>query len=93
MGVTSLSRSPAYYGWLDKLYDLMEWTRSEDGDPAKTSWLCGDPATRDRLGLARKAAAELGADFDVMLAQARELSGAHCDCEIIFNCDDRPEGG
>ena len=88
MSTTTMSRSPAYYDWLDKLYDLMDWQRDENGE---TTWHCGDPATQDRLGLARQAADALGADFNVMLAQARELSGAHCDCEIIFNCDDRPE--
>lgn len=93
MSETTLSRSPAYYDWLDKLYDLMEWTVSEDGDPAKTKWKCGDPETQDRFGLARKAASLLGADFDLLMAQARELSHVCCDCEIIFNADDRPEGG
>jgi hypothetical protein len=88
---TALRYTDAYYDWVDKLYDLMEWTESPDGDVAKTTWKCGDPATQDRLALARRAASLLSADFDMLLAQAREMSGAHCDCEIIFNCDDRPE--
>lgn len=89
MPETTLSRSPAYYDWLDKLYNLMEW--KADPDPMKTTWRCGDPETQDRLALAKQAAAAVGGAFDVLLAQARELSGAHCDCEIIFNCDDRPD--
>jgi len=87
MAETVLSRSPAYYDWLDRLYDLMNWHVSESG---QTTWTCGDPETRDRLALAKQAAAELDMDFGNLMAQASELARIHCDCELIFNCDDRP---
>lgn len=76
-----------YYNWLDAVYDRLEFT--PDGDSWK--WRCGDVETQDRLGLARAVATALGLDFDVLLAEARRYGHACCDCELIFNCDPRPD--
>ena len=76
----------AYYDWLDQLYELMEW--QPDPDPLKTTWQCGDRG--DRFGLAKRAAADTGQPFTELMSVAAGKGRACCDCELIFNCDDRP---
>lgn len=82
MMATISMNHPRWYEFLDKLYDTMDW---REDPPGSYKWLCGKDG--DRLYYAKKTAREMGFD-DVNL-------GTHttcCDCEIIFNLDDRPEG-
>ena len=72
-----------YYDWLDKLYEYMDW----QPDGKSYTWLCGKEG--DKFGLAKLAAADMAADFDALMAESAHVSRAHCDCELIFNCDDR----
>jgi hypothetical protein len=74
---------PRWYEFVDKLYDITDW-RENPEKPGTYMWKCGKDG--DRLYYAKQVAREMG--FDTV-----QLAGtaAHCDCEIIFNLDDRPE--
>jgi hypothetical protein len=74
---------PRWHEFLDKLYEVMDW-KEDPEKPGSFMWLCGKDG--DRLGWAKATA--LGMGFEGL-----DLGGHHtcCDCEIIFNLDDRPE--
>lgn len=76
-----------YHNWLDKLYERLQF---EEHEPGKYQWHCGDRETGDRLAKAKLAAADIGGSFGDLMGEARRRSHVCCDCEIIFNCDDRP---
>lgn len=73
---------PRWSEFLDKLYDAMDWQEGET--VAQTTWTCG--TADDRLGLAKEVATAMG--FDGVDFGDRHVC---CDCEIIFNLDERPE--
>jgi hypothetical protein len=78
----------SYADWVGKISVLMDWRRTGPGD-GDWKWRCGDG--RDRFALSRRAAAELGLNFDDMLAIARQAHHICCDCEIVFNDELRRE--
>lgn len=80
--------SARYYDWLDRLSELMDWQKTGPG-AADYQWKCGDPETGDRFALAKQAAADTGQPFSELMSVARSRGSAKCDCELIFNCDDR----
>ena len=82
------SADEIYYDWMDKLAGLLDFRVGVNG----YEWLCGDPDTGDRLAYAKQAATAVGIPFDFALELARRRARSICcDCEIVFNADDRPE--
>lgn len=77
-----------YTAWLDHLYELMDWRKSGPGE-GDYEWKCGDPGTGDGFALAKQAAADIGQPFDALKAEADRKGRAGCDCELLFNCDER----
>lgn len=76
-------QDPRWYEFIDELYKVTDW-REDPDKPGSYTWKCGKDG--DRLYYAKQTATRMG--FDGV-----DLGDRHtcCDCEIIFNLDDRPE--
>lgn len=74
----------SYHAWLSRLTELLEF---HDGE-SNVEWKCGSEG--DQYFYARQAASELRLDYNAVVKRAR-VTGSHacCDCEFLFNCDDR----
>jgi hypothetical protein len=69
------------YAVMDRLIDLLDFR--EDG-----TWRCGR-SSGDNFRYTKQATDEVSPGFPF-----HELTGgarAKCDCEVVFNCDDRDE--